>query len=110
MTQDELKTVLADHALWLADSEKGQRAILTGADLHGADLTGADLRKATLIGTDLRNAILNGADLRDADLRSVRLINADLRDADLRGATIFKDWELTRVCSHASGDEKQQGR
>ena len=56
-------------------------AILSGADLRGADLGGADLRGADLGGADLRGAYLRGADLGGADLGV-----AYLRGADLRGA------------------------
>ena len=37
MIADDIKQILADHALWLAKNG-GNRA-----DLHGADLSGADL-------------------------------------------------------------------
>ena len=78
-------------------------AILSGADLRGADLGGADLRGADLGGADLRGAYLRGADLGGADLgvaylrgadlgvaylRSAYLRGADLGGADLRGADL----------------------
>lgn len=64
--QDELKTILENHRLWLLRDPSGQRA---------------DLRDACLRGADLR-----GAYLRDADLRGAHLQRADLRGAYLRGA------------------------
>ena len=60
-------------------------ADLRGADLGGADLRGADLRGADLRGANLRDADLRGAYLRDADLGGAYLGGAYLRDADLRG-------------------------
>jgi len=70
----DLKTILANSA-------KGIRADLRGADLSGADLRGADLMGADLSGADLMGADLSGAYLRGADLRG-----ADLSYANLRGA------------------------
>ena len=66
-------------------------AYLVGADLRdaylrGAYLVGADLRDAYLVGADLRDANLVGADLRDANLRGAYLVGANLRGADLRDA------------------------
>jgi len=52
---DELKRILADHALWIAKNG-GNRA-----DLHGADLRGANLSDANLRGADLSGADLSGA-------------------------------------------------
>jgi uncharacterized protein YjbI with pentapeptide repeats len=55
MNKEELKQVLADHALWLT-GKGGIRAYLTGADLSGADLTGAYLTGAYLTGANLIGA------------------------------------------------------
>ena len=44
MNNDELKTILDQHKLWLANSATGARADLRGANLRGADLRVADLR------------------------------------------------------------------
>ena len=52
MSPDEIKTILADHAVWLLGRDGGKRANLIGANLIGADLRGADLR-----GANLREAI-----------------------------------------------------
>ena len=82
MTHDELKAILADHALWRR-GEGGKQANLRQADLSGADLRGANLR-----GANLRGADLSGADLRGADLRGANLIGADLRWVDLSGASL----------------------
>jgi len=76
MSADELKRILADHALWLAKNG-GNRA-----DLHGADLSEANLSLADLSGANLREANLRGADLSGANLRE-----AGLSWADLSGAT-----------------------
>ncbi len=91
--EEELKTILANHALWLTGNSKGSHANLKGADLEnaylkGADLRGANLRGANLKGADLENAYLKGADLRNADLRNADLRGADLRNADLWNANL----------------------
>ena len=107
MSADELKRILADHALWLAE-DGGKRAdlrwadlsgsnlsgaYLRGADLSGANLSEADLREANLIwaymiGANLRGANLSEADLREADLSGANLTGADLREANLTGANL----------------------
>ena len=63
MNANELKTVLAKHAAWLAGEEAGVRA-----DLRFADLTFADLRGTNLKFADLRSANLRGANLVGADI------------------------------------------
>ena len=50
MDPDNLKTILAAHAKWLADPTTGQRANLIDAILTGADLTRAYLTDAYLTG------------------------------------------------------------
>ncbi len=75
-TADDLKKILADHALWLeSDQEKGDFAYLAGADLTGADLPGARLSWA-----DLTEAKLTNANLTDAFRRTggkVEIITID---------------------------------
>jgi hypothetical protein len=113
-TPSELTAILSAHREWLdtywmkAGTQKGARAVLTGADLRGAVLTdvvltgavltGADLTDADLTGAVLADAVLAGADLTDADLtgavltravlRGAVLTGADLTDADLTGAVL----------------------
>jgi len=90
-----LKPILEQHALWLADPSTGKRANLQGANLRWADLQGANLREADLQGADLRWANLRGADLQGADLQEADLQGANLRGADLRGADLdFSCWPL----------------
>jgi hypothetical protein len=67
MTSVELKTILADHALWLR-GKGGKRADLRGANLSEANLSGANLSGANLSGADLFGANLSEADLSGADL------------------------------------------
>ncbi len=85
MSPDELKRILADHSLWLADNG-GKCANLSGADLSRADLSGANLSDADLSGANLSGANLSCADLRGANLSGANLSCADLCGADLRGA------------------------
>ena len=101
MTQDELDTALAKHALWVKGDPEGEYAYLRGASLAGKDLSGANLR-----GADLSGAWLVGADLTNANLSFTVLHGVNFRDADLTGATIFKnfskeggkryEWKLTK--------------
>jgi predicted TIM-barrel fold metal-dependent hydrolase len=69
------------HAALLRGEPNGQRLVMSGADLRGADLRGADLSGAVLSCADLSGAVLSGADLSGAVLSG-----ADLRGADLSGA------------------------
>jgi hypothetical protein len=63
-------------------------ADLRGANLSYADLSYADLSYADLSNADLRGANLSNADLRDADLRDASLSNVDLSNADLSNADL----------------------
>jgi hypothetical protein len=87
MTSVELKTILADHALWLR-GKGGKRADLRGADLFKADLSGANLREAYLREAYLFKADLSGANLREANLREANLREANLSGAELSGANL----------------------
>ena len=71
MTKEKLAEILAKHKLWLEDSQKGEMANLSGANLRWANLSGANLRWA-----NLREANLSGADLSEADLREANLSGA----------------------------------
>ena len=92
MTQDEIKTALEQHALWLTGNG-GAKANLSGADLRSANLSGADLSGAYLSGADLSGAYLRSANLRSADLRS-----ADLRSANLDVAICRMDFGGWSIC------------
>ena len=99
----------------LARYASGERdfrdAVLTDADLSGADPTRADLLHADLIRTDLSAAKLVFADLRSSNLRDAVLRGADLEwasfsnaalaGADLAGAcfgwTALADVDLSEV-------------
>ena len=98
MTDAELKTIIASHALWLAGDPAGKRADLADANLSGANLSGATLSGARLVrarlvrarladanlaGADLSGANLSGATLVRARLVRARLADANLADADL---------------------------
>jgi hypothetical protein len=88
MTSAELKQVLADHKLWLADNTKGKRANLTRADLTEANLTRADLAWANLTEANLTEANLTEANLTEADLAEANLAGAGLTRADLAWANL----------------------
>lgn len=64
MNDTELKSIVAQHKLWINDSEDGKRADLQYANLQRADLRWANLRWANLQGADLREANLKGANLQ----------------------------------------------
>lgn len=87
MSSDELKQILADHALWLANNG-GKNADLCWANLYRVSLRGADLRGVSLRGANMREVDLREADLREADLREVDLRGADMHGVSLRGANL----------------------
>jgi hypothetical protein len=67
-------------------------AVLTWANLSGADLREANLRQAIINGANLREAKLNGAALEGAIL-----LGTDLSNADLTGCRVYgvSAWDLT---------------
>mgnify|MGYP003649797748 CR=1 FL=1 len=85
MTNDELRTILDKHSLWIS-SEKKEGSC---ANLYGADLRGAYLREANLSDADITGADLSSADLRDADLRWADLSETNLSGADLIGTVLI---------------------
>jgi hypothetical protein len=112
ITEEELKTILEQHTLWLDSNKKeGKRADLSGADLRRAnlyyanlrcaDLTDADLSNANLRCANLYGAYLTGANLYGAYLTGVDLIGANLTGVDLIGADLtyanLIDANLTRA-------------
>ena len=121
ITEEELKTILEQHELWLnSNGKEGKRADLTDADLTDAnladanltcaDLTWAYLSGAKLTGANLTGAILSGANLTRADLSVADLRGADLTGADLTGADLINsDLEYSNL-TDAIIDEKEQCR
>ena len=87
MNQEQLGTILTNHAAWLTDSG-GEQANLSEADLRGANLSKADLSWANLSWANLRGADLSRADLHGADLSGANLRGADLSWANLRWADL----------------------
>ena len=106
VTKEELQQTLAKHRLWLEDKDGGERAILSDADLSGANLSraylpGADLSRANLSRANLSGAYLSGANLSGADLSGAYLYDAYLSgaylyDANLSGAYL-SDANLSRL-------------
>jgi uncharacterized protein YjbI with pentapeptide repeats len=88
MNETELKSIVAQHKLWIDESEDGKRADLRYANLRWANLQGASLIGANLQGADLQGADLQGADLQGANLRGADLRGADLQRADLQRADL----------------------
>jgi len=89
MTPEQIKEVLELHTAWLRNQAGGQRANLSGANLHSANLSGANLHSADLRGANLYGANLSFADLHGADLFFADLHGADLHGADLHGADLY---------------------
>jgi hypothetical protein len=116
ITEQELKTILEQHKLWLDSNKKeGKRADLSSADLRGADLRGADLTDANLTGADLIGADLTGVDLSGANLTGAclyraNLTGADLRRANLTGADLFGADLTCAILTDTILDDKEQCR
>jgi len=112
MEATKLAGILAEHAAWLKDLTKGERANLRGANLQDANLRGANLQDA-----DLRDADLRGANLRDANLRGANLRGADLDFSCFPlwcGGTRFKAGDklimqvLAHLCSWEVSEEAKE--
>lgn len=91
---NRLQSILEKHTAWLSNSDGGEKADLSGADLRGYNLSGVDLRGADLSGVDLSGADLRCANLVGANLRGANLSGANLTGANLRG-TILTGANLT---------------
>ena len=90
ITEEELKTILEQHTLWLDSNEKeGKCADLTWADLSGADLQYADLTGANLTDAYLFDANLTGANLYRADFTDANLYRANLTGVNLYDANLY---------------------
>ena len=111
ITEEELKTILEQHKLWLDSNEKeGKRADLTWVDLSCADLSGANLTGAYLIRTNLTFADLTFADLTGADLTGACLYGANLSGANLSGADLINSELEHANLTDTILDDKEQCR
>jgi len=81
MDQQQLKSIIEKHELWLKGGRYGRPARLVGSDLSWLDLS-----HSKLICADLRRTKLMGANLNGSNLVSCDLEGADLTGALLRGA------------------------
>ena len=88
ITKKELKEILRRHELWSTNTPGGERADLSGVNLHRMDLRFANLAGANLTGAKLTYADLKNADLSEADLAGAYLCKADLRGADVTSANL----------------------
>ena len=89
ITEEELKEILEQHALWLdSNGKEGKCADLSDADLRRANLYYANLRCADLTDADLSYANLRCANLYVADLSGANLYGAYLTGVDLIGANL----------------------
>ncbi|MBC8528260.1 pentapeptide repeat-containing protein [Christensenellaceae bacterium NSJ-44] len=80
LTQEQLNSMIAAHAKWLAEDSDGARLDLSDCDMRGADMRWADMCLA---------------DMRGADMRWADMCLADMRGADMCGANIdYSVWPL----------------
>lgn len=88
----DLDGIVEKHRLWLeSKGSEGERAILDGLNLVGADLSGknlnnASLRECDLSDADCSEAILDGCDLRQTILSGARMEDCNLSVSKLRHA------------------------
>lgn len=78
----------AVHQLRKFDWLIGDKGLLAGKDLHGANLKNAFLSETNLKGANLVIAELQKADLILVELQKANLESAQLQDADLSGANL----------------------
>jgi hypothetical protein len=109
MTQDEIKTALEQHKLWLI-GEGGCRVNLSGSDLSYSNLSGSNLSYSNLSYSDLSGSKLSGSDLSYSNLSGSNLSGSNLPIAicrmDFGGWSICIQPDKTSIgCqTHASAD------
>jgi uncharacterized protein YjbI with pentapeptide repeats len=101
--------VILLHGANLGDTDL-EFASLFMAVLTEADLSGANLRRALLQGAHLYRADLTNAKLIQADLTNVNLIEADLSGADLSDAEGITNEELEQQSSSLEGATMPNGQ
>lgn len=87
-----------------------QGAFMGGAVLTHADLRGADLRRVNLGGATIVDAYLPGADLRGANLLNADLTNTVLSDAKLQGANLIRAIHVGAKIDDVVTDGATRGR
>ena len=100
ISEEELKEVIRNHALWLEDHNTGKRAELngyriedvdiSGVDLSQADLSGSSFTKSKLIGTNLSGARLLGTVFMNVDMTDAVLDDVNLRNGDICHSTLIR--------------------
>ena len=100
ISEEELKEVISNHALWLEDHNKGKRAELngyhienvdiSGVDLSQADLSGSSFTKVKLIGTNLSGARLIGTVFMNVDMTDAILDDVNLQEGDISHSTLVR--------------------
>ena len=103
---EKLQDAVERHGKWLAGEEGGERLVLKGADLSGADLshqvlTRAVLRDVNLTGAYLEHVVLNEADLIRANLKGAAAWNADFSGAELKEA-VLADADVSKASFNAA--------
>jgi hypothetical protein len=101
MDQEQLKKILRDHKNWILNESEGERAVLSGINLHGIDLRGVCLSKAFLQDIDLSGANLSRAELYGANLSKANLCGANLCGAYLYSADLHEA-DLSRANLNAA--------
>ena len=102
MDKDKLNYILSQHQKWIIDEDTGERADLSGANLHDVYLSGANLSGANLSGANL-----SGADLSGAYLSSANLSGADLSGANLSGANLSSAYLSSLITINGSNHKLQ---
>ena len=83
LTAEEVKEMLDQHKLWLADQSQGKRFDAMDCSLpKGFSFDEQDLRRAIFIRANCEEKSFRGADLRGADFRWASASRSDFRGAN----------------------------
>lgn len=103
LSDEKLKEILYNHALWLKNKNEGKRAdfspyILSKKDLSGLDLSEANFYNTALLNANFENTILRGANFKGAKAEKAKFSNCDLSNADFSLADLEEaDFENANI-------------
>ena len=90
ITKENLAKILKEHAEWLENNNKGNRADLSNTDLreHADIIRKANMSKANMSGANMSWADMSGADMSWADMSGANMSGADMSWADMSWANM----------------------
>ena len=92
ITKENLAKILKEHAEWLENNNKGNRADLSNTDLreHADIIRKANMSKANMSGANMSWADMSGADMSWADMSWANMSGANMSGANMSKANMSK--------------------